>query len=121
MLEGVKLKKSRHPLNIFTDLLALVAELVLLGILQLLVELAGTGFRTLALAAFLLQIGLYLSHASLQLGKLGQHILVDALKLSDGQFHGTLVKVKFIDLVHQIMNISVFLICRHIFTAVHNL
>lgn len=97
---------------------SLFVELVLPCRLQLLVELAGLRFCTLALVAFLMKIGFYLRYASLQFGKLFQHLVVDALELLDSQFHGTLVKVEFVDLVHQIMDISVFLICRHIFAIV---
>ena len=103
---------------VLASLLAFVSELVLLCVLQLLVKLADLRFCTLALAAFLMKIGFYLCYASLQFGKLFQYIVVDALKLLDSQFHGTLVKVEFVDLVHQIMDISVFLICRHIFAIV---
>ena len=87
---------------------SLCAELVFPCILQLLVELAGLRFCTHALAAFLMKLGFYLCNASLQFGKLFQYIVVDALKLLDSQFHGTLVKVEFVGLVHQIMDISVF-------------
>ena len=45
-------------------------------------------------------------------------LLWDALELLGSQFHGTLVKVEFVGLVYQIMDISVFLICRHIFAIV---
>lgn len=97
---------------------SLCAELVFPCILQLLVELAGLRFCMHALAAFLMKLGFYLCNASLQFGKLFQYIVVDALKLLDSQFHGTLVKVKFVGLVHQIMDISVFMICQHIFAMV---
>lgn len=78
---------------------SLSSELVLPCRLQLLVELAGPRFCTLALAAFLVKLGFYLRYASLQFGKLFQYIVVNALKLLDSQFHGTLVKVEFVDLV----------------------
>ena len=97
---------------------SLFVELVLPCRLQLLVKLAGLRFSTLALAAFLMKLGFYLRYASLQFGKRFQHIVVDALELLDSQFHGTLVKVQFVDLIHQMMDISAFLICRHIFAIV---
>lgn len=97
---------------------SLFVELVFPCIFQLLVKLAGLRFCTLAFAAFPMQLVFYLGDASLQFGKLFQRIVVDALKLLDSKFHGTLVKVEFVDLVHQIMDISIFLIFRHIFAIV---
>ena len=56
-------------------------KFVLLRRFQLPVKFASLRLCTLALAAFLMQFGFYLSNASLQLGELLQYIVMDTLKL----------------------------------------
>ena len=68
-----------------------------------------------------MQLGLYPGNVILQPCQLFQHFVVNTLELFDGQFRGTLVKNQLVDFVHEILDIPVFLICRHIFTIVYSL
>ena len=93
-------------------------EIVLLGILQLFVELTCLCLGLLALRTFLAQFCLDLLHFLLQGFEAGTYTVKRGLELFYGKFCSTFIQLVRIDLINLLFYETAFLVCNHIFTIV---
>lgn len=106
-------------LLVLTGFLTLVTKPVLLGVLQLLVQLPCFGFSGFALAPFGRELASYLGHLLPEIGQTLSDTVMDGLEFLHSQLHGTKLQVLLFLLLYQVTDITVFLITGHICTVIY--
>ena len=106
-------------LLVLTGFLTLVAKAVLLGILQLLVQLPRFGLSGFALAPFGRELASYLGHLLPEMGQTLCDTVMNGLEFLHGQLHGTKLQVLLFLLLYQVTDITVFLVTWHIFAVIY--